>query len=52
MPPVDIYWHVKVANGEECVGMNTVWWWVAHVHDGKFEQFSLNISDKQWSRRL
>jgi hypothetical protein len=24
---------------------------VAHVHVGKFEQFSLNMSDKQWSRR-
>jgi hypothetical protein len=51
MPPIDIHWHVKVVYGEECVGMNTVWCWVSHVHDGKFEQFSLNISGKQWSRR-
>jgi len=51
MTLIDIHWHVKVVCGGECVDMNTVWCWVAHVHVGKSEQFSLNMSDKQWSRR-
>jgi hypothetical protein len=48
---INIHWHVKAVYGEECVDMNTVWCLVAHVHVRKFEQFSRNMSDKQWSRR-
>jgi hypothetical protein len=48
---IDIHWHMKAVYGEECVDMDTVCCLVAHVHVGKFEQFSLNMSDKQWSRR-
>lgn len=51
MTLIDIHWHMKVVYEEECVDMNTVWCWVAHVHVGKSEQFSRNMSDKQWSRR-
>jgi len=51
MTLVGIHWHVEVVYGEECVDMNHVWCWVAHVCVGKSEQFSLIMSDKQWSRR-
>jgi hypothetical protein len=51
MTLVDIHWHVEVVYEEECVDMNPVWCWVAHVRVGKSEQFSLIMSDKQWSRR-
>jgi len=41
---------MKVLYGEECADTSTFQHFVAHVPDGKPDQVSLNLSDKQWSR--
>jgi hypothetical protein len=39
---------MKVVYGEEC-GVSTGWCWAACVCDGKPEQVSINLNEKEWS---
>ena len=44
-----MHWQMKVVYGEGCDGVSTGWCWAACVCDGKPEQVSMNLNEKEWS---
>ena len=51
MPPTGTHQWMKVLYGEECANNSTFQHLAAHIPDGKPDQVSLNLNNKQQSRR-
>jgi hypothetical protein len=51
MPLIDIHYQMKVVHGQKCADVSTVQCWAAGICDGKSEQLSLKLSNKQRSGR-